>query len=62
MPVMDGIEATRKIRTISELPIIGLTGYSDQSMKEKCLAAGMDEVVSKPIRAKEVEAVLKRYS
>lgn len=50
MPVMDGYEATRKIKQIqSDLPVIGLTAHAFVEEREKCLAAGMDGHVSKPI-------------
>ena len=52
MPEMDGINATRKIREIpgavSKIPIIALTANAMAGERDKCLAAGMNEVVSKP--------------
>ncbi|MFZ4622801.1 MAG: PAS domain S-box protein, partial [Rhodoferax sp.] len=53
MPVMDGFDATRKIQLIApKLPVIGLTAYALTEEREKCLAAGMVEVVTKPINIK----------
>jgi CheY-like chemotaxis protein len=53
MPVMDGFDATRKIQLIApSLPVIGLTAYALTEEREKCLAAGMVEVVTKPINVK----------
>jgi signal transduction histidine kinase/CheY-like chemotaxis protein len=58
MPVMDGIQATRAIRDLPNLakamlPIIAMTAHALKEDAEKCLAAGMDAYVSKPIQAEE---------
>ena len=67
MPGMDGLEATARIRgmertTGAHIPIIAMTAYAMKGDQERCLAAGMDAFVSKPIQPKElfetVEAVL----
>ncbi len=54
MPEMDGYAATKKIREMEQdnerhIPVIALTAYAMKRVKEKCLAAGMDGYLSKPI-------------
>jgi CheY-like chemotaxis protein len=53
MPVMDGIEATRRIRALpsplGEVPIIGLTANVMEAERQRCLSAGMDQVLTKPV-------------
>ena len=62
MPVMDGIEATRRIRTLlaaGEGPrIVAMTADVMTDDRDRCLAAGMDDFVAKPIRAEAVLSVL----
>jgi signal transduction histidine kinase/HPt (histidine-containing phosphotransfer) domain-containing protein len=65
MPFMDGLEATRKIRELpgpsAEVPIIAMTANSMQGDDERCLAAGMNDYVRKPIDPNELYAALARH-
>ena len=65
MPEMDGFEATAAIRekeksTGKHVPIIAVTAHALKGDRERCLAGGMDEYISKPIDAKELFAVIER--
>ncbi len=64
MPVMDGFEATRKIREFfgnNDLPIIAMTAAVMQDDRERCSAAGMVDFVAKPINPDELTAILKKW-
>jgi CheY-like chemotaxis protein len=64
MPEMDGLEATRQIRDLGaqlyQPTIIAMTANAMQGDRELCLAAGMDDYVSKPIRVEELVAALEK--
>ena len=61
MPVMDGYTATREIHGLAPgLPVIGLTAYAHAEERERCLASGMLDHVTKPIDPLRLIAVLKR--
>ena len=67
MPVMDGYNATRKIREIEQqnnahVPIVALTAFAMKGDKEKCIEAGMDDYLSKPVAVEEIDKVLVKYS
>ena len=67
MPVLDGLEATRKIRDPlspvqnHRIPIIAMTANAMRGDREKCLAAGMDDYISKPVSPKDLAAVLEQW-
>ena len=59
MPEMDGLDATRTIRTDERIhgghvPIVAMTAHAMKGDRERCLAAGMDGYVAKPVRAREL--------
>ncbi|MBU0484075.1 MAG: cache domain-containing protein [Proteobacteria bacterium] len=61
MPEMDGIEATHRIRALAgreKLPIIAMTANAMKGDRERCLAAGMNDYISKPINRPELFRVL----
>jgi PAS domain S-box-containing protein len=66
MPEMNGLDATRLIRekekyTGKHIPIIAMTAYAMKSDKEKCMAAGMDDYLSKPLDSEKLFKVLNNY-
>jgi two-component system, sensor histidine kinase and response regulator len=65
MPELDGLEATRAIREWEaagdrHVPIIAMTAHAMKGDRERCLDAGMDEYVSKPIRSADLAAAIER--
>jgi CheY-like chemotaxis protein/HPt (histidine-containing phosphotransfer) domain-containing protein len=67
MPVMDGFEATRQIRSLRSaaldhnVPVIAMTANAMQGDREKCLAAGMNDFVSKPVSKKALRCALAKW-
>ena len=67
MPVMDGYELTRQIRQHEQqkghaaIPIFGLTAMSGADAAARCIDAGMDEYLEKPLTPQKLQAMLERY-
>jgi CheY-like chemotaxis protein len=66
MPVMDGYTATQSLRRREgsgrHIVVIGMTAYAMQGDREKCLEAGMDDYLSKPVMIKDLKVMLERWS
>jgi CheY-like chemotaxis protein len=61
MPKMEGLEATKQIRldpNLANIPVIALTALAIASDREKCLAAGANEYLAKPIKLKELSQMI----
>ncbi|ADZ93370.1 response regulator [Marinomonas mediterranea] len=64
MPIMDGITATRKIRAVFDektLPIVAMTAHASVEDKQRCLEAGMNDYITKPVDIDELYGVMKRH-
>ena len=62
MPQMDGFNATAQLRAKGiETPIVALTAYAREEDAEQCLAAGMNDFLSKPFRQSEMRAILQKW-
>ncbi|MFT7313850.1 MAG: PAS domain S-box-containing protein [Paraglaciecola sp.] len=67
MPVMDGFDASRNIRDLqskvrnSAVPIIAMTANTMQGDREKCITAGMNDFISKPVDAHKLQQVLEQW-
>jgi two-component system sensor histidine kinase/response regulator len=64
MPVMDGLTATqemRKLRGLAQLPIVAMTANAMQRDRDRCLAAGMNDFIAKPVDPAELSRVLLKW-
>jgi CheY-like chemotaxis protein len=62
MPIMDGYEATRTIRKNGNtIPIIALTANAMSGDRKKCIAAGMNDYISKPFKLRELLSLLDKW-
>ncbi|MBI1951556.1 MAG: response regulator [Acidobacteria bacterium] len=67
MPKKDGLEATAELRRredamkLNHMPVVALTANAMEGDRERCLAAGMDDYLSKPLRRENLEAVLGKW-
>jgi two-component system sensor histidine kinase/response regulator len=67
MPEMDGLEATRAIRKLElqtghHVPIIAMTAHTIKGDRERCLSAGMDEYISKPVSSEKLAEAIRRLT
>lgn len=66
MPIMDGLEAARKIRKHereegSHTPIVAMTAHASEDMQTKCVTAGMDAYLAKPINLEKLQDCIRKY-
>ncbi len=65
MPYLDGMDATRQWRKrevgARRIPVIAMTAYASELDRERCLAAGLDDVVTKPVRMERLAEALQRW-
>ena len=64
LPEMDGFETTHKIRTtlaLTKLPVVAMTAHTLQEDRNKAIAAGMDDYLTKPVELESLVAVLKKF-
>jgi CheY-like chemotaxis protein len=65
MPVLDGYQTTRRLRQlggpVSDVPVVAMTANAMPGEKEKCLAAGMNDYITKPVNPDEFEAKVRLW-
>jgi PAS domain S-box-containing protein len=63
MPEMDGMEATKKIRELGHksIPVVALTAHAMKGDREKCIEAGMNDYITKPVKRENVFEIIDKY-
>ena len=62
MPLLNGIEAARRIRTFNKsIPIIAVTAYNNDHNRKQCHLAGMDAFIEKPAKEEEIRDIVTRF-
>jgi CheY-like chemotaxis protein len=62
LPGMDGVSVTKQLRQLGvEIPIIALTAYFQDDIREQCLLSGMNDVLNKPFRQSEIAMMLRKW-
>jgi CheY-like chemotaxis protein len=63
LPLLNGYEATHKLRYDLKLniPIIAMTAHDNPAERQKCLAAGMNDYIGKPVEREKLTEIIKRY-
>ena len=64
MPKLDGYEATKKIRNFEKskrVPIVAMTAYDMEGVKDRCLNAGMDDFIAKPFKLKDFNEIIEKW-
>jgi CheY-like chemotaxis protein len=62
VPELDGVDALERVRELAgAVPVVGMTTGATADEHDRCLAAGMDDHLAKPLRQEQVDAVLARW-
>ncbi|MCB9651788.1 MAG: response regulator [Deltaproteobacteria bacterium] len=68
MPKMDGLETTRRLRThelqygLQRVPVVAMTAHALEGDRDKCMDAGMDDYLTKPVQIRELEKIVRRWA
>ena len=62
MPIMDGIEASMRIRTFAKYPIIAITAFGDEQIRQKAFKVGINNYLTKPITHIQLKEILRLYN